>query len=292
MEIRENKAPNMNQKAANYGDRLKHALLLEILRRTDDWPKVIYAETHAGAGIYHEKVQVKESYIRELRQSVKSAPQPDDSLAAGAPYLAWLKDWWHDSENAGSYPGSVLTALLWLQHRHSSVPFEIRVTEKDESTCNRLRKTFRQFKAEARERSFTEELAWLTGSDDLILLVDPFGCVDSFLTSGSDRGIDNGWIDHEVLCDILERCSKKERAVVSIWWGFGQALRYYHKATCKLLKEWSRKHGNAAYRLYHDKRNHANAVLGIGKGADLAKDLPETPAWKESWLAGNVYEIN
>ena len=45
---------NMDRKAANDGDRLKHALLLEVLVRTQTWPRVVYSETHAGAGVYYQ----------------------------------------------------------------------------------------------------------------------------------------------------------------------------------------------------------------------------------------------
>lgn len=66
------KSPNMDEKAANYGDRLKHVLLLEVLGRTAGWPGVVYAETHAGAGVYCAGDQ-KEGYIRDLRQKVADA---------------------------------------------------------------------------------------------------------------------------------------------------------------------------------------------------------------------------
>jgi hypothetical protein len=45
------RSPDMDLHSANPGDRLKHALLLEILEGTHDWPDVTYAETHAGSGI-------------------------------------------------------------------------------------------------------------------------------------------------------------------------------------------------------------------------------------------------
>jgi 23S rRNA A2030 N6-methylase RlmJ len=57
----------IDKKAANDGDRLKHALLLEILARVTSWPAVVYAETHAGAGIYLQGGQdADHSYIRDL----------------------------------------------------------------------------------------------------------------------------------------------------------------------------------------------------------------------------------
>ena len=45
------------QVAANFGDRMKQALLLEIFSRTDEWGKTTYTETHAGAGAYCQSAQ-------------------------------------------------------------------------------------------------------------------------------------------------------------------------------------------------------------------------------------------
>src|SRR4051794_33862495 len=63
------KSVDMDEKSANPGDRMKHALSLEVLCRTVDWPIVTYSETHAGAGVYNESKQRPASaYIRTLRE--------------------------------------------------------------------------------------------------------------------------------------------------------------------------------------------------------------------------------
>src|SRR4051812_39581697 len=105
----------MGKKAANNGDRLKHALLLEVLERTGDWAGVVYAETHAGAGAYHAGDQTKDKYILDLRQKVENAPTT--ATGPGFAYLTWLREWWGDPANRESYPGSAVTVLRWLQ-RH------------------------------------------------------------------------------------------------------------------------------------------------------------------------------
>lgn len=280
------KSPDMDDKAANYGDRLKHALLLEVLERTGGWPGVVYAETHAGAGVYHAGDQTEGGFIHDLRQKVEKAPATAEG--PGLTYLTWLRQWWYDPANRESYPGSAVTALRWLQRHRPDTPPDIRLTEKDGTNCGRLRQVLGPLGHAAKDESFLDELDWLTGGENLVLLVDPFGCVVSF--TGSGRGIGDGWIDHDTVTDILRRCAGKERAVVSLWWGFGQALRDHHRATCDLLTGWAQRHGNAVCRVFHDKRNHANAQVGIGGGADVVRGLPGRAAWKESWLADAVYE--
>ncbi len=279
------KAPDMDEKAANYGDRLKHALLLETLERTGDWPGVVYAETHAGAGVYRAGDQSGDRYIDDLRQKVEKADAA--ATGAGAAYLTWLKGWWSDAANRESYPGSALTALRWLQRHRPGSPLDIRVTEYDAATCGRLRQALGS-DACVKQESFAKELDWLTGEQNLVLLVDPFGCVTSFV--GAGRGLDDGWIDRATVTDILRRCAGKDRAVISLWWGFGQALRDHHQATCGLLTGWAQQHGNAVCRVFHDKRNHANALVGIGGGANVVRGVPRRADWAASWLRDAVYE--
>jgi hypothetical protein len=285
--VAKTKAPDMDEKAANYGDRLKHALLLETLDRTGAWPGVVYAETHAGAGVYRAGDQSGDRYIDDLRQKVEQADAA--ATGAGAAYLTWLKGWWSDAGNRESYPGSAVTALRWLQRRRPDGPLDIRVTEYDTATCGRLRQALAP-QAGVKQESFAKELDWLTGADNLVLLVDPFGCVTSFGGAGSARGLSDGWIDHATVTDILRRCAGKDRAVASLWWGFGQALRVHHQATCDLLTGWAQQHGNALCRVFHDKRNHANALVGIGDGANVVRDVPSRNEWAASWLPDAVYE--
>lgn len=193
-----------------------------------------------------------------------------------------------DPKNRELYPGSAMTALCWLQRHRRGGTLDIRVTENHPAICERLRQSLGAG-ALVKQASFVEKLHWLTERDNLILLVDPFGCVTSFQSAGAGRGLGGGWIDHDIVTDILRRCATKERAVVCIWWGFGQALRAHHKATCDSLANWSRQ-ASTACRLFHDKRNHAIALIGIGGGADAVGAVPRRTNWAASCLADAVYE--
>ncbi len=287
----------MDNKAANHGDRLKHALLLEVLERTVGWPSVVCAETHAGAGGYHANPQSKNGHIVKLRQKVEKLTA--NCEGPGRAYLTWLTQWWSNTANQESYPGSAVTALGWLQEHRSDNSFVIRLTEKDGATCTRLKQALRDLADPAKQAlrdladpakqaSFLGKLDWLTGEDNLVLLVDPFGCVKSF--EDSDRGIDNGWIDHNAVNAILKRCAGKQRAVVSFWWSYGHKLGDHHQPNCDLLTRWAQQHGSAACRVFHDGNNHANALIGIGCGADVVRDLPGRAACENSWLKDTVYE--
>src|SRR2546428_13208602 len=103
--------PDMNKKAANSGDQLKHTLLLEVLNGARAWPSVAYSETHTGAGIYRSENQTA-GFIADLRERVLK--ENLGSADAGSAYLKWLKIWWRLKTNRDSYPGSALTALRWL----------------------------------------------------------------------------------------------------------------------------------------------------------------------------------
>lgn len=213
------------------------------------------------------------------------------SRLPGLAYLTWLREWWSDPRNEDFYPGSAVTALRWLQRQRPPDSFSLRVTEKDEATCQRLRQALGAFKSSARQASFMDELDWLTGEDDLLLLVDPFGCVDKF-DAASGPGLDDGWIDHDVVRDILRRCAGKERAVLSFWWGHGRDRRLAasHNITCNRLAGWSQRQRRAVCRVFHDAKNHANALIGVGAGAEIVSSLPGREKWRASWLADAVYE--
>ena len=110
---------NMDFKAGNYGDRMKHSLLLEILSRITDLPEFVYAETHAGAGIYRASDQSKDHHIGDLAERVHNAPHSSD--LPGDVYLMSLREWWSVASNHSSYPGSALTVKRWLKKQRVTV---------------------------------------------------------------------------------------------------------------------------------------------------------------------------
>src|SRR4051794_30529936 len=108
--------PNMDEKAANSGDRLKHTLLLEVLSRCSNWESLTYSETHAGAGIYHaERQKQRSQYIAELEATISNSEVTPQSVASGATYNKLLKTWWADPDHHGVYPGSVVQAATFLR---------------------------------------------------------------------------------------------------------------------------------------------------------------------------------
>jgi hypothetical protein len=290
------KKTNMDEKAANQGDRLKHALLIEILDRASSWSSVHYAETHAGAGIYLAANQPKDRHIEYLAlKLVDIESAANDSPGRG--YLQWLKEWWSDPENGGRYPGSVVTVLQWLKrHQSDQVASSVRVTEADKDAFARLQEALSANvylgRAEnlAKSASFADNLSWLTERDNLVLLVDPFAIVRNF--KQGKKGINDGWIDHEMLISILKLVQDKDRAVLSLWWSRGQSHRNEHEPTCTLLSEWAASNGRneRQLRIFANRNNHVNALIGIGAGASVVSDLPRRDDWKQSWLSDVVYE--
>lgn len=293
---------NMDEKAANAGDRMKHALSLEVLSRTHAWKSVTYAETHAGAGVYLEGKQGKPPHIRDFREIVlwqlmcqrETTPrvESENGTRAGAPYFDLLKEWWFDPANHGKYPGSAKQAVIYLSKLRSDQSFEIRLTEKCEKAFKRLKKAVAGFKEGPRNRSFYKEREWLTQPDNLFLVVDPFRCVESFDLS-KQTDINKGDIDHGVVRELIELCEPKQAAVIHFWWSkrsqpggseMDKLVTASHNAARCLFQEW--KGGNAAraVREFQDKHNHASILLGIGDGARIVEDIPGKDDWQASWL--------
>lgn len=272
------KSTNMDKNAANHGDRLKHALLLEVLGRTKDWPGVAYAETHAGAGRYRAGDQKEAKHIAELRRMIRKA-QPAIGMPGHA-YLAWLQSWWGIRPHRGAYPGSALAALRHLEKHPANVAHDIRLTEKDPDAYRRLRRALCLGKFNIKNASFHDELGWLTENDNLVLLVDPFAIVRRYSQPG--KGIEDGYINHEHAKDILNRLARKDRAVVLFWWSKGRNLWTHHNDNCEFFLQWANAHHHAVCRIHQNKRNHALAILGINGGVEVTKNLPDNAAWKNS----------
>jgi hypothetical protein len=283
----------MDEKAANHGDRMKHALLLETLEGTREWPDVSYAETHAGAGLYRAGAQATkdndEQYIRLLQAEVEQVQPPEGGEGPGVSSVNWLKDWWKVPDQVDTYPGSALTALSWLRKRRPG-QFQIHLTEADKSTCERLRQSLQIQKDQARHGSFQDNLDWLIERDNLVLLIDPFGIVTKFGEDGRDCGLQRGQMDHDAVKRILDCCGSKERAIVHFWWSSGQAYKDYCAATSRLFEGWRSQQGELALREFHDNHNHRSTLFGIGCGAKTVAGLPGRKKWKKSWLRSVIYE--
>lgn len=299
------KPVEMDEKSANPGDRMKHALSLEVLSRTADWPTVTYSETHAGAGIYAEsKQKPANAHIRALRERVmwelvRSAagataverPTP----VPGAAYLDLLKRWWDSPDQFGNYPGSARQAGDYLASQRRQ--FQLLLTECDLATCNRLKVAVKGFPSQVEKDSFEPKLEWLTAPDHLYLVVDPFRCVESFtghvnLPDGK-FGVAEGDIDHGIVHKVLRLCSDRSAAVMHFWWpttsqdgksGVSAIVADSNKTTRGLFLTWESEKPGRCYRQYDDYHNHASALLGVGKGADIVRQVGKL-AWDKSWLS-------
>ena len=292
---------NMDEKAANAGDRMKHALSLEVLSRTNAWNSITYAETHAGAGVYLEDKQGKPPHIHELRDIVlwqlmrnneDAKIRSDNGTRAGAAFLNLLKEWWFDAANHGQYPGSAKQATIYLSKSRADQSFEIRLTEKDEKAFKRLNKAVSGVEEEPRNRSFYKERDWLTEPDNLFLVVDPFRCVESFDLS-DQTDINKGDIDHGVVRELIELCETKQAAVIHFWWSkrsqpggsdMDKLVTASHKAARRLCSDWKGDNPSRAVREFQDKHNHASLLLGIGDGARVVEDIPGKDEWQACWL--------
>lgn len=275
----------MNTKAANKGDQLKHALILEVLNKFDDL--TTYAETHAGAGYYSENEQ-KEQHIVKLREKVQSNPQTG---LAGNMYLEMLTNWWDKKDQLQKYPGSVLQAEIFLSKQSNSCTTKL--TEKDVDSCERLYsihsqldKTSEKFpKQELRQGNFEQHLDWLCDDDPLFLVVDPY------LIVGETKNSDDH-VDLYTLQKVVEKFNHKEKAVLMLWTTYNSGARIHRDTHEKFLKNNGshfRAFGkttdvgkNTSYHVY---------VIGFGEGCSVVDDLPGNEQWSESWLKDTIREI-
>ncbi|HVC92705.1 MAG TPA: hypothetical protein VND64_03395 [Pirellulales bacterium] len=180
------KKPSMDEKAANEGDKLKHALLLEVLGRCEDWKNLTYAETHAGAGIYLASAQSpNKPHIANLFRLWSDADAEPAESDAGGRYFALLRRWWASERRINRYPGSILQSALYLKSR--GVATEFRVTEADGDTCDRLTKAVKHCGIRPDFARFQEKIDWLTKNDPLVLLVDPLKFKEDYGTAREDE---------------------------------------------------------------------------------------------------------
>ncbi len=280
----------MNLKAANTGDQLKHALLMEVLRRIPVPINLTYAETHAGAGIYHSVHQVFEGGlnhppIQQLREKQQDANVDQRYFGTGGFYHHWLRKWWGESVNHATYPGSAVTVFSYL--RENFREFQLRLTESDHKTCIFLRDALQTKHAIIRNEPFQENLGWLTEKEPLFLLVDPFVIVP-FLESGEALGrLNQGEIDFFTVRDIVHRCAVKEWAVLAFWW----PSKDYRDQTHTLFQLCASEIPDAVVREFGDGAHHRMTLMGIGRGAAIVEGLPGSPEWDRSWLAGTISEV-
>jgi 23S rRNA A2030 N6-methylase RlmJ len=212
----------MNKKAANEGDKLKHPLLLEVLVRCKNWPSLIYAETHAGAGKYLAADQEDENrHITDLYNFFSDVKEKPVEEAAGGSYYHLLQDWWA-VKGKDSYPGSVLQAARFLTRKQ--IKAEYRVTEADKDTHNRLAKEVSEYEVQSECEKFQKKIDWLTEKDYLVLLIDPLSFGEDFGAT-TDEKLNGGALDLPTLTKVLDPCWGMKAAVILLWSGFGHNPR-------------------------------------------------------------------
>ena len=216
---------SMDEKAANEGDRLKHPLTLELPGRCSAWESLTYAETHAGAGRYLASGQLADKpHIARLHDKVSREKRPAVDSEAGGRYLALLRDWWDDLNTVGAYPGSVLQSARFLSRWRSVGSWEIRATEADKATSERLSASLKGLGIETKHEGFQTQVDWLTQNDNLILLVDPYSYFAIDDGEGRDKArtkaLNKGRIDQEAMDSLFDRCWGKSACVVLFWCAF------------------------------------------------------------------------
>ena len=282
----------MDKKAANFGDRLKHPLLLEVLARCKTWDALTYAESHAGAGEYLAADQdADKPRITELFRLVSDLKDKPSEEAAGRRYYHLLQERWAKKDGQGSYPGSVLQAARFLKSQN--VKAEFRVTEDREDTYDRLVKAVNEYVVQHEHGKFQNKIDWLTEKDSLVLLIDPFSIGEDF-GNERDKKLNKGGIDLPTLAKVLDPCWEKKSAVVLLWSGFGHNPRGEMGGHVKrgVVYGWLKclcEQKGSSFRCYHA-RSYYTFILGIGAGAVAVGNLPKKKEWSQSWLSKTVRE--
>jgi len=292
--------PAQDQHAANAGDLLKHSLICEVLTKCKkEWTDapITYAETHAGAGIYFsegQKNQEKEKqHIEKLKQKYKNY----NLNGTECPYFKALSSFWNVCENVGRYPGSAYLAASILNH--GNLNFSLRLTEYEKpkkndneiSTFTRLQHNLKNllpapwdFENESSiiNKGFQEKIKWLTGNDNLVLIIDPFNlCVGK-------KGIADGKIDLFHLIKLLEHIKPKKNAVVGFWYADNRytsalGLPDFFKKTI------FENYGYKNVRHYYCK--HYNMIwIGFGKGKNIVRELPIKDGKTKVWFGLKIKE--
>ena len=170
---------------------------------------------------------------------------------------------------------------MFLRAR-SNVRVEYRVTEAEKETYDKLSRWLGECSIRPEHAPFQEKKNWLTGNENLILLIDPFSYTDA-TGNVRDRELNEGRIDQDTVRELLSKCWGKSACVILFWCAFP------HAQGNEARREWQRfltdlclQHGAArrcfCYGIY------MTYVAGIGKGSEIVDDIPPSNDWKKSCL--------
>jgi hypothetical protein len=280
--------PNMDENAANSGDRLKHTLLLEVLSRCVNWNSLAYSETHAGAGTFNvgKQTQNGKQYIHDLEAAISHLAHTSELVGSGGSYISLLKSWWSDPTHKGVYPGSVIQAALFLKRCAKAADFY--VTEACNDNFQRLEAATNSFGIKPENKPFQKQtiLDWLCSGENIVMLIDPWGIIGKVSDpSKRDVILSNGKVDLDTLDDILTRLKAKQNAVIMLWTSFGQANRIHKSAVDEYLRNWSQMN-DRTLRIFHDRKNHYVYLTGGGDGDRVVADV-----WPQKCISDCVVEL-
>jgi hypothetical protein len=275
-----------SKNAGNRGDRLKHAILLEILDSAIQNNICSYRESHAGAG-YYDLNEHSMKLFNFLGTNEKNTLQ-----GVGQLYGQTLKQWW--IKNTKTYPGSIALASEILYRNSKSLDkIDIRATEVETKAFARLLGLKSEFDIELKNESFNKNLNWLCEGSSMVFLIDPF-------FYDVNATIQSGGFGREQLIKIIENLSLKKGAVLII---FTSYLERSHKKTYEDLKRDISHHLPSKSLSRHfittRKKNGETyywiSVIGFGDGVKIVKDLRSD--WNKSWLASKgidtlIKEVN
>lgn len=269
--------------AGNGGDRLKHALIMEVLQHLKPMSEWSYRETHAGAGFY--------SMNAHSRILFKAVLNKDKMDGAGSLYRKFLEDWW----NAGApgYPGSVLLASRFLNtYLKDPSKIDIRVTEIEPAALSRLKVLSGDYGIKIRADIFDKQIDWLCQGSSLLFVVDPY-FYDRYTTDTL-----NGRIGRVHLYDLFNRLSQKNGAILFIFTADPtdsprktyEELKYDidNYNTIPIVKHFLLVDKQLENEVVHN--HYWISIVGFGTGIDIVNKIPGSNEWNSSWLNIGIFK--
>ena len=285
-----------DQNAANDGDKLKHPLICDVLKLciANNWKNIVYAETHAGAGIYDSSNQKVKKHILSLMCKYVSAKdcQKDN-------YYFVLKDFWTNSNdfkiepNSIKYAGSALLAAIILnkaKNDDNEFLFTLRLTENIAIPFLSLKECLKKVLPESmdledksliRQDNFKENLEWLTLTEnqESILFIDPYRL--------SESSNEKGAFCKETLKDILTKMKEKD-SIVGLWFSTDRDSNQ-KKLPDQIKSTIVDNCGVNNFRLFSYGK-FKFYWIGFGKGVDVVKKMHNDENLQKRWFGLPIKE--
>lgn len=276
------------QNAANDGDKLKHPLICDVLKLciANDWKNIVYAETHAGAGVYDSSNQKVKKHILSLMCKYVSAKDCEKDN-----YYAVLKDFWTNTNdfkidpNSIKYAGSALLAAIILnkaKNDDNEFLFTLRLTENNAIPFLSLKECLKKVLPESmdledksliRQDNFKENLEWLTENQESILFIDPYRL--------SESSNEKGGFCKETLKDILTKMKEKD-SIVGLWFSTDRDSNQ-KKLPDQIKSTIVDNCGVNNFRLFSF-GIFKFYWIGFGKGVDVVKKMHNAENLQQRWF--------